>query len=78
MVTELSAHATVPVINALSNSHHPLQSLADILTLQEQFGQNLNGITICWVGDGNNVLNDLMLAGVMQGRSFKKKINQYF
>jgi len=66
-VVELSKYSTVPVINALSNSHHPLQSLADIMTLQEHISPNLTGATICWVGDGNNVLNDLMLAGVMSG-----------
>jgi len=66
-VTELSTYSTVPVINALSNSHHPLQALADIMTLQEHISPNLAGSTICWIGDGNNVLNDLMLAGVMSG-----------
>jgi len=67
VVTELSTYSTVPVINALSNSHHPLQALADIMTLQEHISPNLAGTTITWIGDGNNVLNDLMLAGVMSG-----------
>lgn len=70
-VVELSKHASVPVINALSDSHHPLQALADIMTLQEQLSLNLAGATICWVGDGNNVLSDLMLAGVMSGCSIR-------
>jgi ornithine carbamoyltransferase len=67
VVQELATYSTVPVINALSNSHHPLQALADIMTLQEHVSTNLTGRTIAWIGDGNNVLNDLMLAGVMSG-----------
>eukprot|EP00903_Cladosiphon_okamuranus_P010170 g9630.t1 len=59
-VAELNAEASVPVINALSDLHHPLQTLADLMTMQEQFGK-LEGLTFAWVGDGNNVLHDLML-----------------
>ncbi|CAN0217332.1 unnamed protein product [Pylaiella littoralis] len=59
-VAELQAEATVPVINALSDLHHPLQTLADLMTMQERFGK-LEGLTFTWVGDGNNVLHDLML-----------------
>jgi ornithine carbamoyltransferase len=67
-VEELAKYSDAPVINALSDLHHPLQTLADLMTLQEQFGkENLKGKTIAWVGDGNNVLNDLALGGVMLG-----------
>lgn len=59
-VEELKAEANVPVINALSDLHHPLQTLADLMTMQERFGK-LDGLTFTWVGDGNNVLHDLML-----------------
>ncbi|CAM9524517.1 unnamed protein product [Ectocarpus sp. 6 AP-2014] len=59
-VEELKAEAHVPVINALSDLHHPLQTLADLMTIQERFGK-LEGLTFTWVGDGNNVLHDLML-----------------
>ncbi|CAM9275503.1 unnamed protein product [Ectocarpus fasciculatus] len=59
-VEELKAEANVPVINALSDLHHPLQTLADLMTIQERFGK-LEGLTFTWVGDGNNVLHDLML-----------------
>ncbi|CBN76155.1 ornithine transcarbamoylase [Ectocarpus siliculosus] len=59
-VEELKAEARVPVINALSDLHHPLQTLADLMTIQERFGK-LEGLTFTWVGDGNNVLHDLML-----------------
>ena len=62
-VEELAHHATVPVINALSDMHHPLQTLADIMAMQQHFGRHddaLQGKTVSWVGDGNNVLHDLM------------------
>jgi ornithine carbamoyltransferase len=55
------------VINALSDKYHPLQTLADMMTLQEHFG-NLSGRTLTWVGDGNNVLHDLMIGAILCGR----------
>lgn len=65
-IVELKKHASVPVINALSHLHHPLQTLADLMALQEQWGEaNLAGKTVAWVGDGNNVLHDLMLGAAM-------------
>ena len=65
-VEELVAFAKVPVINALSDKYHPLQALADIMTLKEHFG-DLKGRTVSWVGDGNNVLHDLMIASIKSG-----------
>ena len=62
---ELAKHATVPVINALSDLHHPCQAAADLMTITEH-GENVNG-HIAWVGDGNNVFHDLLLAGVALG-----------
>lgn len=56
-ILELAEHATVPVINALSDLHHPLQTLADLMALEEHFNGNLEGKTVSWVGDGNNVLH---------------------
>ena len=53
-VTELAQWAGVPVINALSEYEHPCQALADLLTLQERFG-NLRGLRLAYVGEGNNV-----------------------
>jgi ornithine carbamoyltransferase len=53
-VEELAQYATVPVINALSDMHHPLQTLADLMALEEHFGaENIRGKTLAWVGDGN-------------------------
>lgn len=69
-ITELAQHATVPVINALSDLHHPLQTLADIMAMQQHFGldeADLKGKTVSWVGDGNNVLHDLMLGSAKLG-----------
>jgi ornithine carbamoyltransferase len=67
-VVELAKHSAVPVINALSDLHHPLQTLADLMTLQEHFGkENIPGKTVAWVGDGNNVLHDLMLGSAILG-----------
>mmetsp|Transcript_15593 Transcript_15593/g.20567 ORF Transcript_15593/g.20567 Transcript_15593/m.20567 type:complete len:368 (-) Transcript_15593:311-1414(-) len=66
-VQELAENADVPVINALSDLYHPLQTLADLLTLQEHFGKDLEGLTVTWVGDGNNVLHDLMIGAAKLG-----------
>lgn len=67
-VVELAKYSSVPVINALSHLHHPLQTLADLMTLQEHFGkENLAGKTVAWVGDGNNVLHDLALGSAILG-----------
>jgi ornithine carbamoyltransferase len=58
----LAAAASVPVINALSDSEHPCQVLADLLTIRETKG-TLPGISVAYIGDGNNVAHSLMLAG---------------
>lgn len=65
-VTELAKHADVPVINALSDLHHPCQAAADLMTILENF-DDLENLKVAWVGDGNNVLHDLMLACAMLG-----------
>ncbi|KAL5010365.1 hypothetical protein ScPMuIL_012670 [Solemya velum] len=56
----LAAEATVPVINGLSDQYHPLQILADFVTLQEYYGY-LHGLKLAWVGDGNNIVHSLMM-----------------
>jgi len=66
-ITELAKYAEVPIINALSDLHHPLQTLADLMALQQHFGKDLSGKTVAWVGDGNNVLHDLMLGSLKMG-----------
>lgn len=65
-ITSMAEFAGVPVINALSDIEHPCQSLADVLTLQERFG-DLRGLRLAYLGDGNNVAHSLMLAAAHLG-----------
>jgi ornithine carbamoyltransferase len=65
-VDELAAAASVPVINALTDDHHPCQALADLLTIRERFGE-LEGVRLAYLGDGNNVAHSLMEAGALAG-----------
>ena len=67
---DLAKNATVPVINGLSDSHHPCQALADLQTLQEHYGK-LKKLQIVFVGDGNNVSNSLMIGAAKTGAHFK-------
>src|SRR5689334_15331212 len=66
LVTQLATHATVPVINMLTAGHHPCQAIADLLTLLENFAR-LEGLTIAYVGDGNNVARSLAVLGEIAG-----------
>ncbi|EQK97319.1 Ornithine carbamoyltransferase [Ophiocordyceps sinensis CO18] len=74
-VANLAKHSSVPVINALSDDFHPLQTIADFLTIHEAFpssqasgaGLGLNGLKVAWVGDSNNVLFDLATGCVKMG-----------
>jgi len=59
-VEELAKYSSVPVINALSDKYHPLQILADLLTIEEHKGK-LQGLKLAWIGDGNNVANSLLI-----------------
>jgi ornithine carbamoyltransferase len=63
---ELARNATIPVINALDDSEHPVQMLADFMTLYEKFG-NLKGLNLTYAGDGNNVANSLLYASALTG-----------
>ena len=65
--TELIAkYASIPVINGLSDLFHPCQILADLMTIQERKGK-LKGLNVSWIGDGNNVCNDLILGSAKAG-----------
>lgn len=65
-LAEYAHWASIPVINALTDLEHPCQALADYLTLQEAFSE-LAGLTLAYVGDGNNVAHSLMLCGALLG-----------
>ena len=69
-VEALAKYASVPVINALSDGEHPCQALADIMTIYEKKGK-LEGLTVAYVGDGNNVANSLFLACASVGANFR-------
>lgn len=61
-VVELAEHATVPVINGLTDLLHPCQLLADLMTAWEEFGPDLSGLRVAWIGDGNNMANSWLNA----------------
>ena len=65
-VETLAANATVPVVNALTDLAHPCQTLADLMTIREHKG-DLAGLTLTYVGDGNNVATSLLLGGALAG-----------
>jgi ornithine carbamoyltransferase len=67
-VTEMAKHASIPVINALSDYEHPCQAYADYFTLQEKFG-DLGKVHVAYVGDGNNVAHSLLLTAATLGSS---------
>ena len=69
-VEELARNASIPVINGLTDSSHPCQALADVLTIRERLGR-LEGVTVTYFGDGNNVCASLMVAAAKLGMNFR-------
>jgi ornithine carbamoyltransferase len=69
-VEELARHASIPVINGLTDSAHPCQALADVMTIRERLGR-LEGVTVAYLGDGNNVCASLMVAAAKLGLNFR-------
>ena len=70
----LAANATIPVINALDNHEHPCQIVADLLTLKERWPEGFAGKRLAYIGDGNNVLQSLMLGCAVVGLDFAAAI----
>ncbi len=70
-VEDLARHASVPVINGLTDLLHPCQILADMQTVQEEFGPDLGARTVAWIGDGNNVANSWINAAHQLGFSLR-------
>jgi hypothetical protein len=68
-VEEFAEHASIPVINGLTDESHPLQALSDAMTLRERFG-TLEGLRVAYVGDGNNVCHSLMRIAARFGLDF--------
>jgi ornithine carbamoyltransferase len=68
-VEELAGNASIPVINGLTDSAHPCQALADVLTIRERLGR-VEGVRVAYLGDGNNVCSSLMVAVARLGGSF--------
>jgi ornithine carbamoyltransferase len=66
----LAGYAGIPVVNALSDREHPCQALADLMTICEKKGE-LAGLTLAYIGDGNNVARSLMLAAALSGMNFR-------
>ncbi len=66
-VEELAAYANIPIINGLTDALHPCQVLADLQTIREHKGNNLKGMKLAYIGDGNNMAHSLMIGGAKMG-----------
>lgn len=73
-VEEMARHASVPVINGLTDLLHPCQVMADLQTIQEEFGPELEGMPIAWIGDGNNMANSWLNAARVLGLELRLAI----
>lgn len=65
-IQQLCEHSSVPIINSLCDKYHPLQAICDLLTIKENFNE-LKGLKLAWIGDSNNVINDLSIAAMKFG-----------
>lgn len=66
-ILDLCKDSSVPIINSLCDRYHPLQAITDILSIKESFNGNIKGLKLAWIGDANNVINDLSIAGLKLG-----------
>lgn len=70
-VAELAEHASIPVINGLSDDYHPCQLLADLMTVRSETGGRLEGVRVAWIGDGNNMAHSWINAAARTGLSLR-------
>jgi ornithine carbamoyltransferase len=77
-VEELAAEATIPVINGLTDLLHPCQLMADLQTIQEEFGPELEGMPVAYLGDGNNMANSWLNAAAVFGLDLRLAIPEGF
>jgi len=68
-VERLAEYSSIPVINGLTDMFHPCQVLADLMTMREYLGRDLAGKKLCFIGDGNNMANSLIVGGLKMGMS---------
>jgi ornithine carbamoyltransferase len=73
-VEEMARHASIPVINGLTDLLHPCQVMADLQTVQEAFGMELEGTSVAWIGDGNNMANSWLNAARVLGLDLRLAI----
>lgn len=66
-IQNLCEHSDVPIINSLCDTYHPLQAITDIMTIREAFPDSRKGLKLTWIGDANNVINDLFIASLKEG-----------
>ncbi|KAK6458119.1 ornithine carbamoyltransferase [Scheffersomyces xylosifermentans] len=74
-ILDLCKDSSVPIINSLCDKYHPLQAIADILSIKEAFGKT-EGLKLAWIGDSNNVINDLAVASLRSGINVSVSIPQ--
>ncbi|PIS49967.1 ornithine carbamoyltransferase [Candidozyma auris] len=72
-IVDLCKDSSVPIINSLCDMYHPLQAIADLLSIKETFGET-EGLKLAWIGDANNVINDLAIAALKMGISVSVSI----
>ena len=63
----LARHATIPVVNGLSDEYHPVQLLSDMMTIRQNFGPSLDGLRVAWIGDGNNMAHSWIASAAVAG-----------
>ena len=72
-VEDLAHHGNIPIINGLTDFSHPCQVLADLMTVREYKGE-LEGLKMCYIGDGNNMANSLIVGGLKTGMNVERRL----